>query len=192
MSADTATHPEISERRVRREARRIVDDLDRKIDMQQTTLGCTTLLFPLGLFAYLWKVQEMLWWTSALCALGGGFALIMVAAIVFIGVEGRLAEKAVRRFNLRFPERSPHRPLAEAMLADVEPRADGVTNFLAQVVTPSLAPPPSQEVAEPVLPGQKRPSPPTSPAQPAALPNQSTIPLELPSKPRDGEAEVIG
>ena len=191
MSADAAANPGISERRVRREARRIVDDLDRKIDALQTTLGCSALLLPLGLFPYLWKIQEMVWWKSALWALGGGFALLMTTAIAFIGVESRLAEKAVRRFNLRFPERSPHRPLAESMLADVEPRADGVKSFLDQVVTPSVAWTPGPELAE-KRPGQKRRSPPTSSAPSPAPPNASVIPLELPSKPRDGEAEATG
>ena len=121
-------------------------------------------------------------------ALGVLVFCLIVTVVIATYMERGAWQKAARRFDLRFPEDSPNRLIAEAMLMDVQPRSDAVRSFLAHVVTqplPATAPP--VDAATPTIgPSQPRPrrvKPRRSPVPALETPN-STIPLELPDKPR--------
>ena len=178
--------PGLSERKVRREARQIVDQLDRYADNLYGALGCIALLGGISSFPFCWKVLDHAWWQAGLWALAVLVLSFIVAVVIAMCLERGAWQKAVRRFELRFPEDSPNRLIAEAMLADVEPRNDAVKDFLTHVVTqpfPTTAP--SVDAAIPTV-GPSRAGPLRVMTRRISTPEpkNSTIPLELPEKPR--------
>ena len=188
MNTSKQKPPGLSEGKVRREARRIVDRLDRYAENLYGVLGGIAILGGISSFPYCWKVLNHEWWQAALWALGVLVLSFIVAVAIGMCMERGAWLKAARRFDLRFPEDSPNRLIAESVLVDVEPRNDAVTNFLAHVVTqpfPATAAPVDAAIPTvgPSQPGPRRVAPLRSPA-PASEPQNSTIPLELPDKPR--------
>ncbi len=188
MNTSEQKPPGLSQAKVRREARRIVDRLDSYADNLYGVLGCASLLGGIASFPYCWKVLNHVWWQAALWAVGALVVSFIIAVVIGMCMERAAWQKAARRFELRFPEDSPNRLIAESMLMDVEPRNDAVKNFLEHVVTqplPATAPPVDAAIPT-VGPSQSGPRPVKtrgSPA-PALEPQNSTIPLELPGKPR--------
>lgn len=188
LNASEKKPPGLSERKVRREARRIVDQLDRFMENAYAVLGCSALIAGIAAFPFCWKFLDHTWWQATLWAFGVLVVSFVAVAVIGLWLESRSWRKAVRRFDLRFPEGSPHRPIAESMVADVEPRNDAVKAFLEHVLAqplPATAPPGGAEVATP-SPIEPRRRPRTLPSAPAGppQPQNATIPLELPVKPR--------
>ncbi len=187
MNTSKQKPPGLSEGKVRREARRIVDQLDGYSENLYAVLGCIAILVGIATFPFCWTVLDHEWWQAALWALGVLVISVIVCVVIAICMERGAWKKAARRFDLRFPEDSPNRLIAESMLMDVEPRNDAVTNFLAHVVTqplPATAPPVDGPLPS-LAPSQKGPRVNTLPSPvPPSDPQNSTIPLELPDKPR--------
>ena len=188
MNTSEQKPPGLSERKIRREARRIADRLDSYTDNLYGVLGSIAVLGGIASFPYCWKVLNHAWWQAALWAFGVLVVSFIIAVVIAACMERAAWLKAARRFDLRFPADSPNRLIAEAMLMDVEPRNDAVKNFLEHVVTqplPATAPPVDAAIPT-VGPSQSGPRPVTpsgSPTSPRG-PQNSTIPLELPGKPR--------
>jgi hypothetical protein len=109
----------LSEHRVRREARKIFDQLEKGLDAWYTFLGL--LMF------------------AALVGIGRTFAMVVVGGIAVAIVEHGKATTAVRRFDLRFPEGTQRRGWAVGFLSDFTPTNDGSKQFLSQVLPASLS-----------------------------------------------------
>ncbi len=130
--------PGLSDRKVRREARRIADRLDSYTDNLYGILGCIALLGGIASFPYCWKILNHEWWQAGLWAIGVLVLSFIVAVAISLFMERGAWLKAARRFDLRFPEDSPNRLIAESMLMDMEPSSDAVKSFLEHVVTQPL------------------------------------------------------
>jgi hypothetical protein len=127
-----------SERRVRNEARKIFDQLEKGLDTWYGVFGLMMLSALVGIGPYCWFTLDMVWWKAGAWGLGGTVAVTVVGGIAVAIVEHSKAQSAVRRFNLRFPEGTERRQQALTFLSDFTPTNDGSTKFLEEVLPPSL------------------------------------------------------
>jgi hypothetical protein len=129
----------LSERRVRKEARKIFDQLEKGLDAWYTFLGLLMFAALAGIGPYCWFQLDMPWWKAGAWGIGGTFAMVVAGGIAVTIVEHSKATRAARRFNLRFPEDTQRREWAVGFLSDFTPTNDGSKQFLSDVLPASLS-----------------------------------------------------
>jgi hypothetical protein len=190
----------LSERRVRAEARAILDQLEKGLDNWYGVFGLLVLAALAGIGPYCWFKLDMGWWQAGAWGVGGTVAVTVAGAIVVSIAEQSKARRARRRFDLRFPEGTERRRWTVGFLSEFTPTNDGAIQFLSEVLPASMrsnvyaansgiiAEAVDEPEAEP--PGPRDPAPRRrsrgEPARTQAIPVDLTrdpdalIPLELP------------
>jgi hypothetical protein len=185
-----------SERRVRNEARSIFDQLERRLDTWYGILGLLVLSALVGIAPYCWITLDMAWWKAGAWGLGGTFAVTVVSAIGLAVLEESKVKRAVRRFNLHFPEGTERRNWAVSLLSDFTPTNDGSTKFLSEVLPASMRSNLAaselgstrvenleREIEEPQTPPRESPSGRRAPRRRSKPPIREAIPVDLSRDP---------
>ena len=131
--ADRGSTSPHSQRRVRSEARRIYDQLEKGLDNWYGVLGMALIATPVGVWLWCWLGLEEVWYK----ALGWGVGALFVATPIIGGainaVEGSKSRDAMRQFDLRFPDGTERREWAVALLSDFTPTTDAARDFLTTI-----------------------------------------------------------
>jgi hypothetical protein len=115
--ATPAPQGPVDEAQVEKDLRRILFRLDRTLGWLGPLFGFILLAGLGGLFYLFWWVVDLSWWKAALCALG---IVLCVLTPLMMRLENFHANRALRRFNRRFPPNSATRPVALRILSEME------------------------------------------------------------------------